>query len=430
MKKSPLVLRLLMAIAVLTLAFSCKKESVSKKLPATSSIDSNFVTLDMAIIAAQQAPNSHLTASAIKGKTVNALTGEATKDVLDYASYPNATKPSVYVINYKDGGFVVVAADRRVEPILAFADKGYFSLASQLPAGITGWLDVNNRNMEVLRKSVMLTAPKLVKNLWSELKVPVAKGSTKVIDVAQPPPPPCQPTYSQQQVGPLLTTTWAQGNPYNQDSYIPAGTYSFGAGKDPVGCVATAMAQVLYFWKKPTSYNWTIMPTNSNTYTTAGKTEVSRLMANIGRSVGMVYASSGSHPSSTSTSVTANGLKSSYFGLTSATGANYDNSTSYFTVMSNLNSHWPVILSGATSTDGHEWVCDGYWQISSTWCPDGNGNPGGGETVLYFDMNWGWNEAGVSNVDGWFDFNYWSVMNGPTQEVFSHQLEYTYNIHP
>jgi len=125
----------------------------------------------------------------------------------------------------------------------------------------------------------------------------------------------------------------------------------------------------------------------------------------------------------------------SYFGYSSATGSNYDNSTSYFTVMSNLNSNEPVILAGVSGSEGHEWVCDGYWQINSTWCPS-NGNPGGGESVLYFDMNWGWNEATVPgyepvpNVDGWFDFNYWSVMNINTQETFSNQLEFTYNIHP
>lgn len=34
--------------------------------------------------------------------------------------------PSIYVINYKNGGFVLVSATRNYYPILAFSDKGSF----------------------------------------------------------------------------------------------------------------------------------------------------------------------------------------------------------------------------------------------------------------------------------------------------------------
>jgi hypothetical protein len=53
------------------------------------------------------------------------------------------------------------------------------------------------------------------------------------------------------QVGPLLTSVWHQGYPYNM--LCPTG-YS---GTCVVGCVATAMAQIMNYWKKPASGNGT-----------------------------------------------------------------------------------------------------------------------------------------------------------------------------
>jgi hypothetical protein len=49
-------------------------------------------------------------------------------------------------------------------------------------------------------------------------------------------------------VGPLLTSAWHQNYPYNL--LCPIG---YGGGTCVVGCVATAMAQIMYYWKKPVS---------------------------------------------------------------------------------------------------------------------------------------------------------------------------------
>jgi hypothetical protein len=58
------------------------------------------------------------------------------------------------------------------------------------------------------------------------------------------------------QAGPLLTTSWHQGPPYN-DSCPPGD-----GGRCVVGCVATAAAQIMRYWRWPThgtgsySYDW------------------------------------------------------------------------------------------------------------------------------------------------------------------------------
>ncbi len=48
-----------------------------------------------------------------------------------------------------------------------------------------------------------------------------------------------------QEVGPLLSTVWDQGDPYNL--LCPIGS----SGRCPVGCVATAAAQIMAFWQWP-----------------------------------------------------------------------------------------------------------------------------------------------------------------------------------
>ncbi|UCC43856.1 MAG: C10 family peptidase [Candidatus Zixiibacteriota bacterium] len=65
-----------------------------------------------------------------------------------------------------------------------------------------------------------------------------------------------QRVQSPQQAGPLLTSSWNQGPPYND--LCPEGD----GGTCVVGCVATAAAQILYYWQWPASgfgsysYTW------------------------------------------------------------------------------------------------------------------------------------------------------------------------------
>ncbi len=93
----------------------------------------------------------------------------------------------------------------------------------------------------------------------------------------------------------------------------------------------------------------------------------------------------------------------------------------------------PVILTASTDyhsflgintgyNDGHTWVCDGYLQSTYTGC---DGELVLGATYLLLDMNWGWD----GNSDGWYDFDYWSVLNGTTQN-YLYNRAMTYNIHP
>ena len=48
---------------------------------------------------------------------------------------------SYYIINYKGGGFLILVADHRVNPVLAHSDSNTFPMdAESYPGGLVGWL--------------------------------------------------------------------------------------------------------------------------------------------------------------------------------------------------------------------------------------------------------------------------------------------------
>jgi len=433
--------------------FSCKKEANLKNadtLPANKAFittDVNFVPLSIAAMAAKEVNKSHLVNGIIAKETnqpasianiINrSVLNLPDKQILDSLAVPNNINPSYYIFNYVGGGYVIIPADKRVEPVLSYSSTGYLPHSGTLSYGLVNWLSVNHKNMQLLRKDTALKQPRGVGNLWAEfVTANTALNRSLVINrKAAPLPPPCEPTSTIQTVGPLLHTTWGQGQPYNY--LCPYGAYS--NGHMPTGCVATAMAQVMYYWKAPTKYNWGIMPLtyNFNSINYPGNYDVAQLMSDVGYSVNMDYNVSGSYPTIIDVvplligPISCSSALKNTFSYRSATDADYN----YFNVLSNLDAGEPVLL-GATEdnttilfwsfgADGHEWVCDGYQSINFTWCPS-NGNPGGGEGWLFLDMNWGWD--GQSN--GWYDFNYWSVFDGLTQKYWVYNQVMTYNIHP
>lgn len=160
-----------LAILLLTTILSCNKDlTVNKITPSTlidkTPNDSNFVSLSVATIAAKQVKNSHIINQATKEKAINGLNAIGTKQVLDTLAVPNNVNPSYYIFNYVGGGYVIIPSDKRVEPILAYADKGYFKKSGKLPSGLINWLSVNHKNMQLLRSNTTLKIPAKIAKLW------------------------------------------------------------------------------------------------------------------------------------------------------------------------------------------------------------------------------------------------------------------------
>ena len=301
---------------------------------------------------------------AAKGKTMRTLS-------LRHAPMQRgttATDESLYVFNVGDDeGFVIAAGDDCVPAILGYSDRGTFN-GDSLPVNVKSWLDGYSEGIRRLQAS----GQRAPRRAPSHAAIPV-----------------------------MLTSRWNQGNPYNM--YCPK---FFDTGQISVtGCVATAMAQVMYYhrvravrsvqadipsytcstnWEnygkmtvqgipKNSPIDWNDMTDSYNSRSTdAAKRAVANLMLYCGVSVKMDYSPSGSGASST------NAAKAlvNYFG--------YDAGTRYVTRSKYTAEAWdeiiyneladgrPVYYSGQSPDVGHAFVCDGY---------DGDG---------YYHINWGW----------------------------------------
>jgi hypothetical protein len=206
----------------------------------------------------------------------------------------------------------------------------------------------------------------------------------------------------------LLTTAWNQGSPYN--SFCPMGD----GGRCAVGCVATASAQILAYWRYPTngtgshSYVWsgdnscggstsgqTLSATYSDEYdwgnirnsysgseTQAQKDAVAELCYEVGVAFNMDYGRCGSG-ASTSYAATIFPL---YFGMATDIDVEYRNAYStadaWFAILqADLNNGWPMQYRINT----HSIVCDG-WQVA-------------GSNQIHLNYGWGGSSTAWYTVD-------------------------------
>ena len=127
-----------------------------------------------------------------------------------YAGTETAT-PAYYAFNTPQG-FVIASADDVAAPVLGYSDSGSFNYAT-LPPQMKWWLEGYARQIDEARKA------------------PV-----KTVAMARP---------QRDFIAPLVLTLWNQSAPYNAQCPV------YNTKTAPTGCVATAMAQLLRFWKAP-----------------------------------------------------------------------------------------------------------------------------------------------------------------------------------
>ena len=282
-----------------------------------------------------------------------------------------SSQPAYYIFaNPAGAGFVVVAGDDVLEPILGYSYENSIN-TKELPPNFKELLNSYKKQVSYVRTN-NVQATTEVANAWE------AKEKSAGVMAVYP------------VVAPLIKTRWGQGDPYN--GMCPGGSVT--------GCVATAMAQIMYYWMYPgtgqgshsykpanyptqtanfeaTNYSWGYMRTTYSAANTATeKNAVAQLMYHCGVSVDMGYSPTGSG------AVTAKTVDSyvDYFRYSNITA--YEKSGDYTAsawinlLKSELNIFRPMQMRG----DNHSWVCDGY------------------NTDDAFHMNWGWN----GSSDGYF----------------------------
>jgi hypothetical protein len=278
-------------------------------------------------------------------------------DVYDYQISTAMETENVPVFHYtlKTGdeeGYALVVADSRIPKVLAYVEKGSLSDTSFI---------------EPLRLYVRTIPEFITSNLidyyegYSQTAIPVTKAESYI-------------TYYC-----FLPTIWNQTYPYNFQCPTASCSSSYN-GRYPAGCVAIAIAQILAYYRVPSSLDWNSILASSTVTGSSSSTvinQVGALIANIGT---LVYMNYGCDVSVTSSSYAPAAFSS--YGL--ATNGFIPFSISL--VASSLQDGRPVYMRGEdASAGGHAWVCDGYKRhvYSST------------EYYEYLNMNWGW--GGASN---------------------------------
>lgn len=399
MKKKQSVILILILIAL----FSCSKEDQIEN--SNINVQENFVELAQ-VKEIANGINFETKNNSTASKGTNIKSSKRTIEAINEVRNEEG-KISFYIINYIEGGFILLSADKRTEPILGFSKNGKFVFdEDSYPLGLKFWMkdakkqitDIQNSNIQQSEKD---------KLAWEYVQYAIANSS---VFAKEPPPNECYDHSETITVGPLLSTTWHQTGGFNDAlTYIDCNGYNT---QVLAGCVPIAMAQVMKYHQYPTSYNWSLMPSTYGTTTTAN------FIADIHDAIGTVYPGQPSYAcgaTGVSTSADIGNVLKTQFNYSSAVSTNYN----YSTVRSNLNYNKPVILSGNDGGPvGHMWVCDGYRQTSFYFA-----DCTGGTFYPLFHMNWGWENAAYNGYFAYNNFN-------PGNFNFNTDKKMIYNITP
>ena len=273
------------------------------------------------------------------------------------------------------GGFVVVAGDDRLPQVLGY---GVDFSADNVPPAMRYWMDEINREIAFLQ----------------------SHPDVKVF----------QPVKRAAVVGPLMTTFWDQGEPFNDQC-----PYYYNSSGDSAravtGCVATAFAQVMNYHQWPdvgrgshsytcnvndmtvtqlsadfsqSVYRWDLMLDRYDASSSPESCEaVAKLMSDVGISMNMGYGASSGARESEAMFAMVDYFK--YSDRCYILNRDYYNAQEWDEfLVDEISALRPIVYCGytisATESGGHAFVLDGF------------------NTEGYYHVNWGWGGSG----DGYF----------------------------
>ena len=355
---------MLAALTMTTLNASAGNINVN----AARTVASNFIHQQ----AAKGSFKAHVALNDIK--LVHAEASDAVKNANDY-----------YAFNLAGGGFIIIAGEDRATQVLGYSDKGQLDF-NHLPYGLQGLLNGFKKEIEFLQ---------------------TYNGDDLV--------PAPQSFNASSNVEPLIQTTWGQELPY----YLMCPTYR--GEYSAVGCVATAMAQVMKYWQYPegsgsidsyycssirqtvqalpaTTFDYSLMINSychwdwntsqliQDTYSDAQAQEVAKLSRYCGQAVEMDYSpeGSGAYTQDQRDAMVSFGYRSSaqYLQKDGWWVSNYTTEQWEAMLKNELDAGRPILYAAndVSGGGGHAFICDGY------------------RTDGTFHFNMGW----YGTCDGWY----------------------------
>lgn len=296
--------------------------------------------------------------------------------VLTEAEYGSA---SLAVFNREGGGFVVVALNDAVPPILAYSPDGRFPAKEEMPEAMAWWLSQMEAQINSLGDKAVQSEE--VAERWRNPALSMAKSAGKLYE----------------------TASWKQGAPFNNHCPMEGGQRCL------TGCVAIAGAIICRYFQWPAAgvgtvpakpsycsgpdypehalghtYDWADMPLEYGWgYTDAQADKVATLAYDLGTMAEMSYSTKAS---SANTGVLINGLKT-YMkydkGAYLASRSDFTDSAWNELLTDVLDNYGPTLYSAKDPVaGGHTFVIDGYDADGRIHC-----NWGWGFANCYCDIN-------------------------------------------
>ncbi|MDP4281410.1 MAG: C10 family peptidase [Bacteroidota bacterium] len=330
--------------------------------------------------------------------------------ISDYFTENVNNQPAYYIFNFSDKGFIIVSAEDAGTPVFGYSFEKAYDPDHVSPEFI-GWMAFYKNQIQALREQ-NVDATNDITASWTQYLSDDVNAFT--------------PQRSTTDVQPLLPCNFDQTWPYNQLCPADASCTGDYAGHVPVGCVATSMAQIMYYWRYPmtgtgyhcifpiqqsygqqcvdfssTNYDWNGMvdqPSNENI-------PIATLSYDAGVSVDMQYGPNGSSAALTKMASALSNYFNYASGIVNAQKNNYSTSAWDNLLQGDLNQGMPVAYSGfPQSGAGHAWVCDGY-------------QSGG-----FYHFNFGW--SGYEN-------GFYLLTNiNPSPYIFTYNQQANFHIKP
>lgn len=310
--------------------------------------------------------------------------------------YPKAADDTLlyYLVSFDPIAWVIISATNKIEPVLAYSTNSAFD-GQVFPIQMYEWMEGIEHEIK-LSNSPNYVSDQNLPEKWAKLKLNIHD-------------PVIFKSASTDGVEPLLSCNWDQGKYFNEFApYESASTTK----NDHVwmGCVATAMAQLMKYWSYPVVgkdsfsyehqtygkqsanfgaavYNWDAMPDQLSTE----NAEVQKISYHTAVSVHMDFGPFGSGAYLED----AQEALINYFKYNTTI---FESSKLDWTekqwkklLKNELDMQRPVIYSGKNKSgfNGHAFICDGY-------------------TNDYFHFNWGWGGYG----NGYFLLSALNVSGG------------------
>jgi hypothetical protein len=287
--------------------------------------------------------------------------------------------PAFYAFDFATGGFVIISGDDAYTPVIGYAFEREFPKGDHAYV-YSSFLQSYVDQFAYIREN-NVTADEATAAEWAHL---LTTGVSNLNSLRDP-----------KDVDPLVSSLWNQDSPYNlMCPEDPAGP----SGHVYVGCVATAMSQIMHYYRYPingtndhcytpgnpsygvqcadfenTYYQWNGMMDNINMH---NPWPIAELGYHCAVSVNMNFSPNGSGSYSY---IVPNRLNAfwRYNNAQYLEKGNYTQSAWINILKAEIDLSRPLYYSGSSTEGGHAFVCDGYqgdnFHFNFGWSGYGNG---------------------------------------------------------